>query len=56
MHAMFITHIARNGAMRLYDPLDPRTDLYGRSVPSSILWPFLQSSGSLAGYVKLQPL
>ncbi len=56
MHAMFVTHIARDGRMRLYDPLDPRTDLYGRSVPSSILWPFLQSSGSLAGYVNLQDL
>ncbi len=57
MHAMFVSHFDRTGrAMRLYDPLDPRTDLYGRHVPSSILWPFLQSSGGLAGFVPLHPL
>lgn len=57
LHEMFVTHInSRGDLMRLWDPLDPRTDLHGRVVPSSILWPFLDSSGWMAGYVPLQHL
>ncbi len=56
-HAMFISHMNRTlTAMRLWDPLDPDLTQYGRHVPTSILWPFLRSLGSLAGYVPLHPL
>lgn len=56
-HAMFISHFNQLGTlMRLYDPLDPRTDLRGRSVPTSILWPFLDDLNWWAGYVPLHPL
>ena len=56
-HAMFVSHCSQNlRAMLLYDPLDPRTDLRGRTVPLSILWPFMASLGHTAGYVPLQHL
>ncbi len=64
LHEMFVSNKRdgyeffkqRGTLMRLYDPLDPRLDLRGRTVPTSILWPFLDSSGWMAGYVPLQPL
>ena len=56
-HAMFISHMNRDlTAMRLWDPLNPDLSGYGEHVPTSILWPFLRSLGSLAGYVPLHPL
>jgi len=56
-HAIFISHMNQAGtAIREYDPLDPRTDLYGRHVPASILWPFLASGGWVAGFVPLHAL
>jgi hypothetical protein len=56
-HAMFVTHFNQAGTlMRLYDPLDPRLDLRGRSVPTSILWPFLDDLGWQAGWVPLHHL
>jgi hypothetical protein len=42
--------------MRLYDPLDPRTYKRGRTVPTSILWPFLDDRDWEAGYVPLHHL
>lgn len=56
-HAMFITHFNKLGTlMRLFDPLDPRLDRRGRTVPTSILWPFLDDLSGNAGYVPLHPL
>lgn len=55
-HAMFVSHISASGNARLYDPLNPDTHAYGRIVPASILWPFLDSLGYGVGYVPLQPL
>ena len=55
-HACFATNINGTGYMRWYDPLNPDTHAYGRIVPVSILWPFLESRGYTAGYVPLQPL
>ncbi len=57
MHAVFVSHFNRAGTgMRYYDPLNPKTHEYGEHVPTSILWPFLESSGGLAGFVPLHPL
>ncbi len=57
MHAVFISHFNRQGTgMRYYDPLNPKTHEYGEHVPTSILWPFLESSGGLAGFQPLHPL
>lgn len=56
-HAMFVSHFSQDGRMmRLYDPLDPNEKLRGRSVPSSILWPFLDDLDGNAGYIPLHPL
>ena len=42
---MFVAFISSTGMARLYDPLNPDTNAYGRIVPASILWPFLASWG-----------
>lgn len=62
-HELFVSHMNYRGtAIRLYDPLNPDTDAYGRHVPSEILWPFLRSLAFHPGgafrvcYVPLQPL
>lgn len=56
-HGMFVTHISGSN-MRLYDPLDPNTNVYGRVVPASLLWPYLISLPThyQVGYVPLQHL
>ncbi len=58
LHAMFVSHFDTSGrrVMRLWDPLNPDLDGYGKIVPRDILWDFLNSAGYLAGYVPLQPL
>ena len=56
-HAMFVSHMNRQGtAVRLWDPLNPDTDGYGKHVPASIIWPFIASIGWYCGYVPLHPL
>lgn len=56
-HAMFISHFNNNATlMRLYDPLNHRTDQRGETVPTSILWAFLDDLNWEAGYVPLHPL
>jgi hypothetical protein len=56
-HAMFVTHMSKSGkSIRLYDPLNPDLKGHGKSVPSSILWDFLDSRGYLVGYVPLHDL
>lgn len=55
MHAMFVAYVSGPQSC-LYDPLDPQTHNYGRIVPTSILWPFLASSGWTAGYVQIEHL
>ena len=55
-HSMFAGYISSTGALRLWDPLNPDTNAYGRVVPLSILWPFLASLHYAVAYVPLQPL
>ena len=54
-HAMFVAYSDGVNAL-LYDPLDPQTHNYGRMVPVSILWPFMESLGWTGGYIPLEHL
>ncbi len=55
-HAMWVSHFDRiRPVMRLWDPLNPDLEGYGKVVPRDILWPFLNSGGWVVGYVPIQP-
>jgi hypothetical protein len=56
-HAMWVSHIsAASGNARLWDPLNPAIHEYGRWVPASVIWGFLDSLGNQCGYIPLEPL
>jgi hypothetical protein len=56
-HAMWVSHLsAASGNVRLWDPLNPDIHAYGRWVPASVIWAFLETLDFACAYVALEPL
>ena len=56
-HAMWVSHTsAASGNARLWDPLNPAIHEYGRWVPASVIWAFMDTLGNQCGYIPLEPL
>jgi len=55
-HAMFACYRSIQSGVRLYDPLNPDVDGYGRWVPAADFRKFVTAGNFTIGYIKNQPL